>query len=135
MNFDIKELEKEDLVILKNNWGVIEPFEKRLNSMKKGQSSFYIVWSEDKKPIGHGRIWWKETPIIEDMSVDENLRSNGIGSDLLNHLEFKIKEKGYFNVKLFVELENQKAEKLYLKKGYVFTGKIEKEEKELIKKL
>lgn len=135
MSVEIKELGEEDLVILKNNWGIIKPFKKRFDSMKKGESSFYIVWDEGKKPIGHGRVWWKEIPIIEDMHIDKNLRSNGFGSELLNHLENLIKNKGFFEVKLFVDLENHSAERLYLKKGYVLTGKIEKGEKEMIKKL
>lgn len=132
MNFKIKELKKEDLVILEKNWGVFEPFENRLKSMLIEESSFFIIW-KSKKPIGHGRIWWKEIPIIEDMYVDENLRSNGIGSNLLNFLEERVKEKNHIKVVLFVEKENILAEKLYIKKDYKFTGNVIKGEKELVK--
>ena len=134
MDFEIKKLNEEDLVILEKSWGVLEPFEKRLNSMLKNESSFFIVW-QNKKPIGHGRIWWENVPIIEDMHIDENLRSKGIGTRLLNYLEDEIKKRDFSEIKLFVEIENKLAEKLYLKKGYVFNGNIVDEEKELIKKL
>ncbi len=134
MDIEIKKLRKKDLLILKEHWKVYEPFLNRYNSMKNGDSTFLIVWSKEN-PVGHGTIWWKKIPVIEDMSVDKNFRSKGIGSILLNRLELCAKKRNYEKVRLYVELKNKKAEKLYLKKGYVLKGKIVDNENEMEKVL
>lgn len=134
MNIKIKKLRKKDLPILKEHWKIYEPFLYRFNSMRKGDSIFLIVWN-NKEPIGHGRIIWKKMPVIQDMSIDKNFRSKGIGSVLLKRLELYAKRKNYQKVRLYVNPKNKKAKKLYLEKGYVLTGKTLHKENEMEKNL
>lgn len=134
MKVKIQKLRKKDLLILKKHWKVYEPFLNRYNSMKKGESTFLIIWNNEI-PIGHGRIWWKKVPVIEDMSVNKDFRSKGIGSILLNRLELYAKRRAYNQVRLYVELKNKKAEMFYLRKNYFLTGNIINNENEMEKKL
>lgn len=127
-----KKVKKKDLDVLKRHWNAYQPFLDRYNSMKKGKSTFLIVW-KNKKPIGHGRIWWKKIPVIEDMSVDTNYRSKGVGSLLLRRLELYAKRNNFCILRLYVDPNNKKAEKLYLSKGYRFTGETVKDENEMEK--
>lgn len=120
--YKIAKLRKSDLSTIYMYWNVYKPFLERYNSMAREESTFLIVWSGDK-PIGHGGIWWKETPLIEDMFIGDQYQNKGIGTKLLKRLELYAKKNNYSYVKLFVE-ENIKAEKLYQKQGYKFTGEI-----------
>lgn len=132
--YKITKLRKSDLPTIYMYWKVYEPFLERYNSMKKQESTFLIVWNGEI-PIGHGRIWWKKTPIIEDMFIEEQYQNKGIGTKLLKRLELYAKKNNYSYVKLFVE-ENTKAEKLYQKQDYKFTGNLNnEEEKEYCKQL
>ncbi len=135
MNIQIKNLQESDLDIIEKKWSVREPFEKRLESQKKKESLFYIIWDNDN-PIGHGRILWKKIPILEDIYIDENLRSKGFGSNLIKFLENEIKIKNFFQIKLYVEEDNKKAIMFYEKLNYQKTNKTNSlNEIELIKQL
>ena len=130
----IKKLKKTDLKILKTHWKVEEPFLERYNSMEKGESTFFIVWLNEK-PRGHGRIWWKESPIIGDMDIDNEFRNKKIGEVLLKKLEIVVKEKNFNKIKLYIEEENNQVENFYLRQNYIFTNNLVNCEREMIKEL
>ncbi len=135
MNIQIKKLQESDLNNIEKKWSVREPFEKRLESQKKKESSFYIIWDNDN-PIGHGRILWRKIPILEDIYIDESLRSKGFGSILIKFLENEVKIKNNFQIKLYVEKDNKKAIMFYEKLNYQKTNKTNPlNEIELIKQL
>lgn len=135
MNIQIKKLQESDLNNIEKEWEVRKPFEKRLEAQKKKESSFYIIWNNDN-PIGHGRILWRKIPILEDIYIDESLRSKGFGSILIKFLENEVKIKNNFQIKLYVEEDNKKAIMFYEKLNYQKTNKTNSlNEIELIKQL
>jgi GNAT superfamily N-acetyltransferase len=98
----ITKLQAKDLLVLKKYWKVYDPFANRLEEMRKGKTTFLIIWDEGK-PIGHGKIIWKKIPVIEDMYIDKNRRSSGIGGVLLKRLESYARGNGSKKVRLLVE--------------------------------
>ncbi len=129
---EIRRLRKKDLQSLKQYWKVYEPFLRRYDDMKEGDSLFLIVW-KGNIPIGHGRIIWRNIPVIEDMFIENKYRSKGIGTKLLKRLELYIERKNHNKIRLYVDPKNRKAERLYLRKGYKLTGRVIKDKKEMLK--
>lgn len=82
----------------------------------------------DKKIIGYvllsSRKWKKNGYIernelnIDAIGVDENYRNQGIGTKLIEYVKKYAKEKGYTDLRLTVNEENENARHLYEKMGF-----------------
>jgi ribosomal protein S18 acetylase RimI-like enzyme len=55
---------------------------------------------------------------IQNISVDEHHRGKGIGTQLIEHCFNEVRQKGINSVFLDVTIENEKAKKLYERKGF-----------------
>ena len=87
----------------------------------------YIAKAEDKiigymtlniKENSNPILKYKKNLTIEAICVDENERSKGIGTLLLNYAKKKGKEKGCTDLYLTVNKENENAIKFYEKLGF-----------------
>ncbi|MFJ7511219.1 GNAT family N-acetyltransferase [Peribacillus simplex] len=56
---------------------------------------------------------------LDTVSVDPNFQGKGIGSALIQYIEGYAKNKGYPRVSLVVENENEGANRLYSRLGYI----------------
>ncbi|MED3986921.1 GNAT family N-acetyltransferase [Peribacillus simplex] len=56
---------------------------------------------------------------LDTVSVDPNFQGKGIGSALIQYVEGYAKNKGYPRVSLVVENENEGANRLYSRLGYI----------------
>ena len=61
-------------------------------------------------------------PHVSDLFVLEAYRSQGIGSQLLDILEDRVKGRGYHQIGLSVTLHNTRARALYERRGYQNAG-------------
>jgi aminoglycoside 6'-N-acetyltransferase I len=65
--------------------------------------------------LGHKRTWWEgEEYFIDEMFIDIQKQRKGIGSSLMNHLEYELGKDGINNIALFTK-KNYPAEHFYLK--------------------
>ena len=69
-----------------------------------------------KEPFLKGKI--KNCPHIEGVAVTEQFQGQGIGTRLIQKAEGIAKQKGFVYLGLAVNIENERAIKLYQKLGY-----------------
>ena len=91
------------------------------NFSKNANNSYSVVAHLEHKVIGFGSIFYftrvrgGKCALIEDVVVDENFRSNGIGERIINCLISTAKDAGCFKVSLEA---SRKARKFYSKCGF-----------------
>jgi GNAT superfamily N-acetyltransferase len=113
----IRKINKKDIGLLKKEWKIEKPFIKRLEEQKSGKISFLICFL-NKKPIGHGKIIWFKTPVIEDMYVKKDFRMKGIGRNLLHRLERLARTKSFRQVRLEISKKNIRGLNFYKREKY-----------------
>ena len=103
-------------------------YTKRVIESNQGRSA-YLVAEQDNRVIGqvflkyYGTDMYPTYPNMEDLFVDEEFRTQGIGTLLINECENRAKEKGHTKIGLSVNPNlNKKAKSLYEKLGYVNLG-------------
>jgi GNAT superfamily N-acetyltransferase len=101
----------------------------RIYRQRDGSSCYYIAW-RDGEPVGHLFLMRRGTlhepmasrlrgcPHISDVFVNDNLRSQGIGSLMLDAAEDECRAAKSGRVGLGVALENVRARALYERRGY-----------------
>jgi ribosomal protein S18 acetylase RimI-like enzyme len=62
--------------------------------------------------------------LIEDLVVDETLRGQGIGEQLLNRMERWSQQQGLIRLQLLADRANTQALKFYRKRGWIVTDLI-----------
>lgn len=80
-----------------------------------------IVALDVDKPIGV-IITYEQNPTelrINHILVTEDLRRNGIATELLNIIEKLARDKGFEKLSLLVHIDNWTAKLFYTKKGFV----------------
>ena len=84
----------------------------------------YIV-HEDKEIAGWLRynLFWDNVPFMNKIFLLEEYRRRGIGRELVNYWEEKMKEQGYQNV-LTSTQSNEEGQHFYRKIGYTEIGSI-----------
>jgi ribosomal protein S18 acetylase RimI-like enzyme len=122
----------EDLGLLSEHlhlWGPPDYHERKLREQCTGKVAWLIAWY-DGLPAGHLQIGWSGTdrpellphlgdcPHISRVGVRADMRSQGIGSALLEAAEGLIRLRGYTRVGLGVGIENMGARRLYERLGY-----------------
>lgn len=121
---DIESLEKIFPSGKNNQWHL-----ERFKSQQKGDSSYLIAFL-DGQPVGHLDLLWKpvgseirnkylnDHPEINALVVIPELRSQGIGSELIRVAEGFVREKGIQKACIGVATNNPRARALYEKIGY-----------------
>jgi ribosomal protein S18 acetylase RimI-like enzyme len=103
----------------------------RLGRQEQGEALYLIAWIDDR-PVGHLFLKWDGSsaspdafvpwPTLSDISVHPDLRSRGIGSQLMKHAERLVAQRGHRQVGLSVALDNPRARALYERMGYRNSG-------------
>jgi len=61
---------------------------------------------------------------LDSVAVNDAFQGQGIGKKLMDAFEQQGKERGYYKLALLVEMDNEAAYQLYVKKGYHVDGEI-----------
>lgn len=112
-----------------DKYPILEDFEKDINKETlyvavKGEklAAIYVI-SEECDNEYHKCVWENERPcIIHRFCVSPSFQNNGIGAEVLKHIEVQLAESGYDSVRLDVFNQNPYALKLYEKNGYLKRG-------------
>jgi GNAT superfamily N-acetyltransferase len=90
----------------------------RLKEQKTGQSEYMIAFEGDK-PVGHVYINYKgeepyhTCPILQDLYVKKDVRRHGIAKEILNQISKYIEKKGYLELGMDVNVENEWIKNFY----------------------
>ena len=139
MNIQIRIAQRSDCAMLAEHlreFGNDEPANRRkCKAQEEDEGVLLVAWLEG---IPAGRLWirWagsheipriRDTypvaatievcPSLDEFEVAKDLRGRGIGSQLINHAEMHVKERGYHQVSLTVE-HNSRVRRLYGRLGY-----------------
>ena len=102
----------------------------RFLRQQTGEALYLIGWIGER-PVSHALLTWGGSkdqavkrnlslacPDVGDLMVAEDLRSQGIGSQMLAFAEQLVRERGYNHIGLSVGIENERARQLYERLGY-----------------
>jgi GNAT superfamily N-acetyltransferase len=134
MEMVIKKCSQEDLGVLKRTIPKPEFHQNRFESQQDRDSVYLIAWDGDA-PVGHLNLKLKgsDEDYVRDRlgllpelnaigTYPPEMRSRGIGRELIDRAEQICREKGFEKVGLAVETSNLRARELYEKLGYVDFG-------------
>ena len=99
------------------------PFEKhreRFEQQRRGEIVYLVAW-ENGAAVGHELLRWRGRlgyPQVEDLFVSPDRRDHGIGTQLLEAAEAEARERGFGRVGLGVAVDNDRARRLYARRGY-----------------
>ncbi|MFL0248043.1 GNAT family N-acetyltransferase [Candidatus Clostridium stratigraminis] len=98
---------------------------KQLIKNKLKEKEILIAKDPDNKVIGWLRYnyFWDNTPFMNMLYLNETYRNQGIGKELVEFWENKMKSKGYELV-MTSTLSNEQAQHFYRKLGYKDSGSI-----------
>ncbi|QIS10816.1 GNAT family N-acetyltransferase [Nocardia arthritidis] len=78
----------------------------------------------DRSPVGcAGLIIQEGLPVLVSMWVNPVARGTGASDHLIDAVIARARETGHRELRLWVLKDNRHAEKLYERKGFVFTGR------------
>lgn len=87
-----------------------------------------VLVAEDEETIGFIAVWCRPAPFIDNLHILPEVRSQGIGSQLMVAAADELLERGHTNVYLWVMAENLRAIRFYERLGGV---RVEKTVKKL----
>jgi ribosomal protein S18 acetylase RimI-like enzyme len=105
----------------------------RLGMQISGTCDYFIIYYKSI-PVGHAFMKWtgiektvipqkpEKCPDLEDLFVIPKLRSQGLGSLMIEYCIKLAREKGFKKIGLGVAIENVKAQKLYESFNFVDSG-------------
>lgn len=133
----IRPIAADEVAILEEHiafdWAAPRKHIDRYMGQEKGEAVYLVAW-KDELPVGHLLLKWQGTadepmasdiencPDLEDLFVNPDFRSSGIGTRLLECAEQAAKERSYARVGLGVSVDNHRAHSLYIRLGYRDTG-------------
>jgi GNAT superfamily N-acetyltransferase len=83
------------------------------------QGGEYLVAWEDGVPVGHAHLDWRpDPPELQDVFVPEAQRRRGIASQLSAAAEERVRERGFGQIALDVDVYATGPRALYEKLGY-----------------
>ena len=86
------------------------------------RDGFYLVAWEDEEPIGHAYLALTDPPELQDVSVRQEHRRRGVASALTAAAERESQVRGFDTLRVTVSVENEPAQALYRRCGYVDSG-------------
>jgi GNAT superfamily N-acetyltransferase len=92
-----------------------------LARLDQGDGFYLVAWKDDE-PIGHAYLALSDPPELEDVSVRPEHRRRGVASDLTAAAERESRARGCDRLRLTVGIENEPAQALYRRRGYVDSG-------------
>ena len=107
--------------------------DERYAQQRDGRLTYLIAWL-DGIPVGHTMVRWTGATDafvadrisgcahVEDLFVMPELRSRGIGAQILARAERLSSERGFKQIGLAVGIDNPRARSLYERLGYMDTG-------------
>ena len=130
---DVRPIAETDVVLLEKRFpqGGVAKHAERFDRQQKGDATYLIAWHKGC-PVGHVLLNWGGSrdehvarqltttcPDIEDLFVLAELRSQGIGRQLIQFAETLASTRGYSFIGLSVAAEtNDAARRLYERLGY-----------------
>ena len=134
---DVRPIAENDIVRLSEHFPMrsTPQHAERLRRQQAGLAVYLIAW-RNELPVGHALLKWKgaedahvarhrpgDCPDIEDLFVREEVRSHGIGTQILLAAEALARELGYKMIGLSVSAtDNDRARRLYERLGYRDAG-------------
>jgi GNAT superfamily N-acetyltransferase len=132
----IRKAKERDLILLEKELGYkdLPKFHKnKIEEQKKG-GSLWLIAGEGKIPVAHVQLRFNgcnvkkvikliSCPHVESLGVKEDYRKKGIATKLMDFVENLVKRKGYSEIGLSVEKDNNFLKNLYKKRGYKDWGK------------
>ncbi|TFG67489.1 MAG: GNAT family N-acetyltransferase [Anaerolineales bacterium] len=128
----VKPATKDDLLVLERAFpfGPPEKHAERLERQNRNAVVYLIAWYAGQ-PVGHGLLNWSgavEEPIasyvqglcpdVEDLFVLETYRSKSVARQIIFNAERLVRERGYPQIGLSVDVKNIRARILYKRMGY-----------------
>ncbi len=92
-----------------------------LARLDQGNGSYLVAWAGDE-PLGHAHLALTDPPQLQDLSVRPQYRRAGVGSALTAAAEQAARAGGADRIRLGVSVDNQAAQDLYRRLGYVDAG-------------
>jgi ribosomal protein S18 acetylase RimI-like enzyme len=83
---------------------------------------FYLVAWEGDEPLGHAHLALGDPPELQDVSVRPEHRRRGVASALAAAAEREVRARGFDRLRLTVGVDNEPAQALYRRCGYVDAG-------------
>jgi ribosomal-protein-alanine N-acetyltransferase len=83
---------------------------------------FYLVAWEGHEPLGHAHLALGDPPELQDVSVRPEHRRRGVASALTAAAEREVRARGFDRLRLTVGVDNEPAQALYRRCGYVDAG-------------
>ncbi len=93
-----------------------------LSRLPRGDGSFYLVAWDGDEPLGHAHLALTDPPELQDVSVLERHRRRGVATALTRAAEHDAARRGHAKLTLTVGIDNQPAQDVYRKLGYVDSG-------------
>lgn len=125
----VRPVRRDDIELLSEKFGDRHFLEDRLNRQTNGLGVLFTAWSGDA-PAGLLYLWLEkaeepelaaalpDVALLTHLEVLPPLRSQGIGSELMNHAERYLEDRGHEQVALAVHEDNTRAAALYFRLGY-----------------
>jgi GNAT superfamily N-acetyltransferase len=134
---EIRPLTEEDLTLVEerinHDWRRADKHRKRLDRQERREAVYVVAWHQ-QDPVGHALVVWngatnghitsslRDCPNIEDIFVVPDLRSKGVGSQLLEHAESLAGGRGFSKIGLGVDVDDSSVRAWYERAGYRDTG-------------
>lgn len=103
----------------------------RFEEQQRGETTYLVAWLGDQ-PAGYARLKWqptllmglimKNTPTVGDLTVKEDLRGRGVGTQIMQAAEDLARSMGYSRLALGVEVDNARAVDFYHRLGFFDAG-------------
>jgi ribosomal protein S18 acetylase RimI-like enzyme len=126
----VRDLTDEDLARHGNEWGWsathIAGTAEALERARRGEVDFLAVCPPSDVPVATGGADYAKPPgaaTVWQLSVDNALRSCGIGTILIQALEQRIRARGLHWAELGVDENKSRPRALYERLGYAVTGR------------
>jgi len=132
----IQPLRQADLQLVETalrSGGMPDKHARRLEMQNDGTCTYLFAWQGDA-PVGHLLLTWTgpdqepmksaipDCPEVGALFVKEDMRSRGIGGCLLENAEHLVLSRGIRRLGLAVGIDNNRAQRLYERRGYVDAG-------------
>ncbi len=92
-----------------------------LARLDQGNGHYLVAW-EGEEPVGHAHLALTDPPELQDVSVRPQHRRRGVGSALTEAAEREAQAYGFDRIRLGVSIDNQAAQTLYRRCGYLDVG-------------